>query len=112
MIDQYKLDLVARAGGSFYSRARDAFFEIPKPLVQKGIGIDNLPEFVRNSEVLTGNDLGQLGNVEQLPESSDVDKFMEDNPEYMTPEINEKHKFAHEFLNRNEVKKAWMVLLS
>lgn len=111
-IDQKKLDLVARAGGSFYSRARDSFFEIPKPILQKGIGIDKLPGFIKNSEILTGNDLGQLGNVEAIPDKEDVNKFMQDNPEIMGLEINEKHKFAHELLTRNEVEKAWMALLS
>ena len=111
-IDQKKLDLVARAGGSYYSRARDSFFEIPKPILQKGIGVDALPLAVRNSDVLTGNNLGQLANVELLPIESDVNKFMQDNPHYMTSKINEKHKFAQEFLQKNDVEGAWKVLLS
>ena len=111
-IDQLKLDLVARAGGSFYSRANTSFFEIPKPIQQKGIGIDLLPLTIRSSQILTGNDLGQLGNVELLPEASDVNKFMQDNPQFMTSEINEKHKFAQEFLSKNDVESAWKVLLS
>ena len=111
-IDQLKLDLVARAGGSFYSRANTSFFEIPKPLMQKGIGVDKLPAEVKTSNILTGNDLGQLGNVEGLPEVSDVNKFLQDNPQFMTSKINEKHKFAQEFLQKNDVKSAWMVLLS
>ncbi|MCA0932632.1 flavin reductase family protein [Lutimonas saemankumensis] len=110
-IDQVKLDLVARAGGSFYSRARESFFEIPKPLQNKGIGIDALPENIRNSDILSGNDLGQLGNVEHLPEESDVNKFLQDNPQFMTPEINEKHKFAQDFLARNDVDSALKILL-
>ena len=111
-IDQMKLDLVARAGGSFYSRANTSFFEIPKPILQKGIGVDALPLAVRNSDVLTGNNLGQLANVELLPVERDVNKFMQDNPQYMASKINEKHKFAQEFLTKNDVKGAWMVLLS
>jgi flavin reductase (DIM6/NTAB) family NADH-FMN oxidoreductase RutF len=111
-IDQVKLDLVARAGGSYYSRARDSFFEIPKPILQKGIGVDALPEEVRDSVVLTGNNLGQLANVEFLPSEIDVNKFMQDNPENMTSKINEKHKFAQEFLQKNDVESAWKVLLS
>ncbi|MDN3641660.1 flavin reductase family protein [Lutimonas halocynthiae] len=111
-IDQVKLDLVARAGGSFYSRAKDSFFEIPKPILQKGIGVDALPAAVRNSNVLTGNNLGQLANVELLPKESDVNKFMQDNPQYMASKINEKHKFAQEFLQKNDVEGAWKVLLS
>ncbi len=111
-IDQVKLDLVARAGGSYYSRARDSFFEIHKPILQKGIGVDSLPIEVRNSEILTGNNMGQLANVEFLPKELDVNKFMQDNPEYMASKINEKHKFAQEFLEKNDVESAWKVLLS
>lgn len=66
-IDQHKIDLVARAGGSYYSRARDGFFEIPKPIPTLGIGVDQIPKEIKNSPILTGNNLGMLGNVEQLP---------------------------------------------
>lgn len=111
-IDQVKLDLVARAGGSFYSRAKDTFFEIPKPLLTKGIGVDALPSSIKNSSVLTGNDLGMLGNIEKLPSQNDVDKFMKDNLIYVGIKLNEKHKFAQEFLNKSDIDSAWKVLLS
>jgi len=111
-IDQYKLDLVARAGGSFYSRARNTFFEIPKPIQIKGIGVNVLPGEIKDSEILTGNNLGMLGNVEALPTQDDVNKFIEDNSKFLGLEINEKHKFAQEFLKNNDVKSAWKVLLS
>ncbi|MCK4562517.1 MAG: flavin reductase family protein [Flavobacteriaceae bacterium] len=111
-IDQVKLDLVARAGGSFYSRAKDTFFEIPKPLLTKGIGVDTLPSSIKNSSVLTGNNLGMLGNIEELPSQNDVDKFMKDNLKYVGIKLNEKHKFAQEFLNKNDIDSAWKVLLS
>jgi flavin reductase (DIM6/NTAB) family NADH-FMN oxidoreductase RutF len=112
MIDQVKLDLVARAGGSFYSRARDTFFEIPKPLVSMGIGVSALAEEIKGSNILTGNDLGMLGNVDKLPSTDAVDKFMKDNSKYFTLDLNEKHKFAQELLNMNDVESAWKVLLS
>ncbi len=111
-INQVKLDLVARAGGSFYSRAKNSFFEIPKPLQTKGIGVDALPMEIKKSKVLTGNDLGMLGNVALLPSFDDVDKFMKDNSKYCTTNLNENHKFAQELLNKNEVESAWKVLLS
>ena len=67
-LDSAKLDLVGRMGGSWYCRASGpALFEIPKPLRTRGIGVDQLPASIRNSTVLTGNNLGRLGNVEQLP---------------------------------------------
>ena len=69
-LDTQKLDLVGRMGGSWYVKASgDALFEIPKPIRTKGIGVDALPKGIRESEVLTGNNLGRLGNLEALTES-------------------------------------------
>lgn len=110
-IDQHKLDLVARAGGDFYSRAREGFFSIPKPLSKLGIGIDQLPENIKNSKVLTGNDLGLLGNVEKLPNLEDVDKFLKENPHLLGQNTIEKHTFAKELLEKNDVLSALKVLL-
>ena len=110
-IDQHKIDLVARAGGSYYSRARDGFFEIQKPISTLGIGVDSIPEDIRNSNVLTGNNLGMLGNVESLPSDEDVDNFAKDHPEFVGLEKSKKHTFAQEYLDKNEVESAWKVLL-
>ena len=110
-IDQHKLDLVARAGGSYYSRAKTGFFEIPKPLSTLGIGVDSIPEAIRNSKILSGNDLGILGNVESLPNQQDVDNFAKDNVQYVGLNTVEKHKFAKEFLENNDVESAWKALL-
>ncbi len=67
-IDPYAIDLVSRMGGNFYCRANgDSLFEIPKPITSIGIGIDALPDSIRLSENLTGNDLGQLGQLEGIP---------------------------------------------
>ena len=110
-IDQEKLDLVARAGGSYYSRAKNGFFEIPKPLVTLGIGIDKLPDEIRYSDVLTGNDLGMLANVETFPSQKDVNKFLINNPKFIRLKTSEKHTFAQQFLQNNDVESAWKVLL-
>lgn len=110
-IDQHKIDLVARAGGSYYSRAKEGFFEIPKPISTLGIGVDQIPEDIRNSRVLTGNNLGMLGNVESLPSPSDVDNFAKDHPELLGLEEAKKHTFAQEYLDKNDVESAWKVLL-
>ncbi len=111
MIDQHKIDLVARAGGSYYSRARDGFFEIPKPISTLGIGVDQIPEEIRNSTVLTGNNLGMLGNVESLPTKEDVNNFAKEHPEFMNLSIAKKHTFAQEYLEKNDLESAWKVLL-
>lgn len=110
-IDQHKIDLVARAGGSYYTRARDGFFEIPKPIATLGIGVDQIPQEIRNSTVLTGNNLGMLGNVEQLPNEKTVDNFAKEHPQFIGLETTKKHTFAKEFLKENDVESAWKVLL-
>ena len=110
-IDQHKIDLVARAGGSYYTRARDGFFEIPKPISTLGIGVDTISLEIRNSTILTGNNLGMLGNVEQLPNSKTVDNFGKEHPEFIGLEMVKKHTFAQEYLSKNDVESAWKVLL-
>ena len=110
-IDQHKIDLVARAGGSYYTRAKEGFFEIPKPVAKLGIGVDAIPSEIRNSTVLTGNNLGMLGNVEQLPDAIAVDNFSKEHPEFIGLEIVKKHTFAQQYLSKNDVESAWKVLL-
>ncbi|MBU2928052.1 flavin reductase family protein [Winogradskyella psychrotolerans] len=115
-INQEALDLVARAGGSYYSRAKKGFFEIPKPLASMGIGVDNLPDHVKNSMILTGNNIGMLANVEALPNTNDVNKFIEDiserYPDIKTASHREKHKLAQNYLSYGDVESAWKLLLS
>ncbi|WP_281979755.1 flavin reductase family protein [Tenacibaculum mesophilum] len=110
-IDQHKIDLVARAGGNYYSRARDGFFEIPKPLTTLGIGVDQIPAEIRNSSVLTGNNLGMLGNVEQLPTEEAVNNFAKEHSQFVGISTEKKHTFAQEYLQNNDVESAWKVLL-
>ncbi len=115
-INQEALDLVARAGGSYYTRANKGFFEIPKPLRTLGIGVDALPESVRNSMILTGNDLGMLGNVESLPNKKIIEQFVNEVSEHY-PNIRkmthrEKHKIAKNYLSFGDVNSALKLLLS
>src|SRR6056297_723668 len=73
-LDTQKLDLVGRMGGSWYTRSSgDSLFEIPKPVRNKGIGVDSLPTTVVNSNILTGNNLGRLGNLERMPTIAEMD---------------------------------------
>lgn len=115
-INQKKLDLVARAGGSFYTRASKGFFEIPKPLSSTGIGVDNFPDHVKNSMILTGNNLGMLGNVEALPSKVEVDSFINDigkrYPQIKEASHREKHKLARKYLSYGDIQSAWKILLS
>lgn len=115
-IDPYKLDAVARMGGNYYCRAQsDAIFEIPKPIKNMGIGVDRMPESVRNSTVLTGNNLGRLGNVEELPTKEEVIAFAK-KPEVSQIARNEGfiinlHKLAQTYVHRGDVELAWKILL-
>jgi len=115
-IDQKKLDLVARAGGSYYSRAKKGFFEIPKPISTLGIGVDRLPEVVKNSMTLTGSDLGMLANVEALPTQEEVNVFVNELGEKYSNikdiTIREKHKLARNYLSYGDINSAWKLLLS
>lgn len=115
-INQEALDLVARAGESYYSRAKKGFFEIPKPLRTMGIGVDGMPEDVRNSMILTGNNLGMLANVEALPNTEEVNTFIEDvskrYPDIKSASHREKHKLAQNYLSYGDIESAWKLLLS
>ncbi|WP_296384502.1 flavin reductase family protein [Winogradskyella sp.] len=115
-INQEALDLVARAGGSYYSRTKKGFFEIPKPLKTMGIGVDAMPEYVRNSMILTGNNLGMLANVEALPNEEEVNEFIKDiserYPDIKSASHRDKHKLARNYLSYGDVESAWKLLLS
>ena len=99
-IDPVKIDTVSRMGGNWYSRAKDGLFEVPKPLRTLGIGIDALPEAIRNSKIFSGNDLGMLGNIEALP------NFVKDHIS-SDPRV---HKIAQGKLKKGDVSGAWDVL--
>ena len=120
-IDQTKIDLVSRMGGNWYCRAdKNSMFEITKPLITKGIGFDHLPEDVLKSNILTGNDLGQLAGIEELPNETDVNdyKLMELSDLFVTLEDDqpkletELHLRAKELLKENKLEEAWKTLLS
>tara|TARA_B100000809_G_scaffold262827_1_gene314707 strand:- start:1701 stop:2537 length:837 start_codon:yes stop_codon:yes gene_type:complete len=104
MIDQHKIDLVSRMGGNWYCRAdKNSMFEVKKPITTIGIGVDQIPTEVRNSTILTGNDLGLLGSVEAIPTQEEVAAFDAPN--------GESHQIAKELLAKNEVLEAWKTLL-
>lgn len=106
-IDQRKTDWVARMGGDWYARASgSALFEIPKPSTQRGIGVDMIPEFIKSNPLFTGNDLGRLGNIEQLPNSTEIEAFK-------IHHLGQDHLlFAKELLSEGKTKEAWLALLS
>lgn len=118
-IDPHRLDAIARLGGDWYARITPAsLFEIPKPVRTIGIGVDELPAHVRQSNILTGNNLGRLGNVERhsLPTAEEVAAFRAQEPRVsaalQSGEADALHRLAQQFLEAGDVAGAWKVLLS
>ncbi len=115
-IDQSKIDLVSRLGGNWYSRSNQGLFEVEKPLTTLGIGVDKIPDFVKNSPIFSCNDLGKLGNVEALPTQEEITIFVQQNfavKGVLSSDDEQKvHLKAKEYLNNNEVLSAWKVLLA
>jgi flavin reductase (DIM6/NTAB) family NADH-FMN oxidoreductase RutF len=121
MIDQHKINLVARMGGNWYCHANEAsMFEVAKPLTTVGIGFDQLPEDIKASSVLTANDLAQLAGIAELPNETDVNDYkllelsdfflsLEDEPAQLEQAL---HNKAKELLIENKLEEAWMTLLA
>lgn len=119
-IDPHKIDLVARMGENYYCRASgSAVFEVEKPLQKRGMGVDQIPEAIRLSKVLSGNNLGQLGNVEQIPGQADIEAIRQ-KPEVaallnrsLTPKeyTYQMHLLAKKWLEQGKVTDAWRLLL-
>jgi len=115
-IDQHKIDLVSRLGANWYSRSNQGLFEVPKPIGTLGIGVDSIPDFVKNSTVFDGNDLGMLGNIEALPTKEEVSIFVRQNfavkAVLSSDDLEKQHLEAKKYLLKNDVISAWKVLLA
>jgi flavin reductase (DIM6/NTAB) family NADH-FMN oxidoreductase RutF len=119
-IDQHKIDVVGRLGGDWYVRANgNALFEVEKPLTTMGVGVDQLPESIRLSDVLTGNNLGQLGNVEHIPTKEEAKNFIQSaewqalvNKYELNVFTEQSHQLAKYLLDKGHVKEAWFWLMS
>jgi len=118
-IDQRKIHHVARLGSDWYCVVNeDNLFKVPKPNTQLGIGVDALPENIRNSKILTGNDLGHLANVHEMPAINpgfedghlkQIIQYYSINPEEMEKEL---HIYAQKLLKQGDTDAAWQVLLA
>lgn len=113
-INPQRLDAVARMGQDYYCRASgESVFVVPKPNEKVGIGMDQLPDRIRQSKVLTGNDLGRLGNIEKLPGPDDIGNLQSEKnwkDAAAKGEI-ELHRLAQHYLKEGRVEDAWKVLL-
>ncbi|MES2544710.1 MAG: flavin reductase family protein [Bacteroidota bacterium] len=116
LIDQHKIDLVSRLGNNWYSRSNQGLFEVPKPLSTLGIGVDEIPDYIKESAVFNGNDLGMLGNIEALPTTEEIDIFVNQNfsvkAVLSADDVLKQHQKAKEYIEANDVDSAWKVLLA
>lgn len=113
-IDPLKLDPVARLGDNWYCGiSEETLFEVEKPIARKGIGVDQLPEQIRKSNILTGNELAILANIGKLPEPSEVIHHLSSSERQSIEKISEekKHKMAQQQLLSGHLNKAWAILL-
>jgi hypothetical protein len=118
-LDQRQIHHVARLGGDWYCKVDETnLFQVPKPNTELGIGIDSLPLSIRHSKILTGNNLAQLANVNEIPfidPSFDdpglkqIIQYYSINPDEMEQEL---HRYAKKLLAEGKVKEAWQVLLA
>jgi len=117
VIDPLKIDTVSRMGGNWYSRAKEGLFEVPKPLSTLGLGIDALPVEVQRSNVLTGNDLGFLGNVEHFPSEEFIQNFSLNASETIqyaltSGTVEERHLAAKGLISEGKIMEALSLLLA
>ncbi|MBK7108659.1 MAG: flavin reductase family protein [Chitinophagales bacterium] len=115
-IDPYKMDYVARMGGSFYNRViPESIFELTQPKDANHIGVDALPESIRLSKVLTGNNIGQLGTLPALPDETAIKHFLESHKELIANLNKDEtaiHIAAKQLLHENKVEEAVCLLLA
>jgi flavin reductase (DIM6/NTAB) family NADH-FMN oxidoreductase RutF len=115
-IDANKIDAVARMGGNWYNRSREGMFEVIKPIKTRGIGVDALPKSIKNSKILSGNDLGVLGNSEKIPTSSEVKEYLnleaEKSVDIQTSNKENIQKQAQNMLQKGNVLEAFKLLLA
>lgn len=116
LIDQHKIDLVARLGSNWYARSNAGLFEVPKPLVTLGIGVDNIPAHIKLNPIFDGNDLGMLGNIEALPNTEEVALFVQQNFEIKSilsaDDTQKIFAKAKEYLQQQDAESAWKILLA
>ena len=102
-IDPFKLNVVSRLGANWYGKTtKDSLYKIAKPISKKGMGFDNLPLHIRNSKILTGNELAILASREGVPEKSEINNNLS---------INEKHLEAKKYLSKGKYEEAWQILI-
>ncbi len=112
-ISPFKLDAVARMGADYYLRAQgDSIFKVPKPNEKLGIGVDELPDRIRRSAVLSGNDLGMLGNVERIPDADNITLSSSDFVNARQEGEQAVHRLAQQALRAGDLARAWQILLA
>lgn len=104
-IDPFKLNIISRYGGDWYGKTtKESLYKIKKPISKIGMGFDNLPKTIKQSNILSGSDLAILASSEKIPEKKKTNKYKDKN-------LKEKHILAKEFLSQDKIEEAWQILL-
>jgi hypothetical protein len=104
-IDPFKLNIISRYGGDWYGKTtKESLYKIKKPISKIGMGFDNLPKTIKQSNILSGSDLAILASSEKIPEKKKTNKYNDKN-------LKEKHILAKEFLSQDKIEEAWQILL-
>ncbi|RYY32999.1 MAG: flavin reductase family protein [Sphingobacteriaceae bacterium] len=122
-INQKKLNHVARLGGDWYAEVNPSnLFKVPKPVTGRGIGFDNLPDYIRLSKVLSGNDLSHLANVDEMPSTDKADNYLQINADLLSQldhlaafpqsRVAFVHQRARRLIEKDNVTEAWLTLLA
>ena len=104
-IDPFKLNIVSRYGGDWYGKTtKDSLYKIAKPISKVGMGVDRLPNSIKNSSILSGSDLAILASIEEVPIKNDLQSNT-------NRTLEEKHILAKQFLKEGNALEAWKILL-
>jgi hypothetical protein len=80
--------------------------------------VDQLPAHIRNSKILTSNDLGMLAGVDKLPSQEEINEFLQNGSEVSAfldqnrDNQEEIHTYAQQLIEQGKVDDAWKVLLT
>ncbi|MFW5659214.1 MAG: hypothetical protein ACOCZ8_04470 [Bacteroidota bacterium] len=114
-IDPYKMDLVARHGWNWYVREREGLFDINRPMHERILGWDGLPDYLKDSKVLSGNNLGRLALIDAIPREEDVEAFLKQEKDHMLASIKSREdaqRQAIKYLDVHEIRLAWLIILA
>lgn len=111
-IDPHKLDLMGRLGKNYYVRASGAaLMEIYQSVSEIPLGFERLPEHIKKSNILTGNELAALASLLSLPDPAHAAETRARYPEFQHLDIEERHRFAAHLIHQGHASDALSLLV-